>query len=78
MSQIVNKEKMYYAPFLRDMVTYLQNPVKGDYRSTLLDGKRLIGEYFILRFIQESQKIGEYYEINGFLFLTSNSAPTKP
>jgi len=72
------KEKMYYAAFLRDMVSYLQNPIQGDYRSTLIDGKRLFSEYFIIRFVQEYATLGEYFEINSIDTLLTTSAPTKP
>lgn len=78
LSWFKEKEKMFYAPFLKDMVTYLQDPVDGDFRSTLIDGKRVFGEYFIVRFVQEYAKLGQYFELNGIQFLTTNSAPTKP
>jgi len=77
-NQFVEKEKMYYAAFLRDMVSYLQNPVKSDYRSTLIDGKRLFSEYFIIRFVQDYADLGNYFELNSIDLLTTTSVPTKP
>lgn len=77
-SRFVEKEKMYYAAFLRDMVSYLSNPVKGDFRSTLMDGKRLFSEYFIIRFIQDYATLGQYFELNSIDVLLTMGAPTKP
>lgn len=72
------QEKIIYAPFLKDMVSYLQNPVSNDFRSTLIDGKRLFGEYFIIRLIQEYDKLGQYFELNESAFLYIHSSPEKP
>lgn len=77
-NRFVEKEKMFYAAFLKDMVSYLQNPVVNDYRSTLIDGKRIFSEYFIIRFIQEYQTLGQYFQLNSIDLLTTTSASTKP
>ena len=74
----VEREKMFYAPFLRDMVSYLSNPVNNDFRSTLIDGKRLFGEYFVMRFVQNAAFLGKYFELNGVSLLFAASAPAKP
>lgn len=78
LNYFIEEEKVFYAAFLRDMVSYLENPVNGDYRSTLVDGKRIFGEYFVMRFIQEYQKLGEYFELNKLSFLYTSSSPVKP
>ena len=78
LSSVLEKEKMFYAAFLKDMVTYLDKPIKGDNRSTLQDGKRIFGEYFVLRLIQEYDNLGQYFELNGISLLTTSSTPTKP
>ena len=75
---VKEKEKVFYAAFLRDMVSYLSNPKANDYRSTLQDGKRIFGEYVVMRFIQEYSTLGRYFEFNGVNILTTLSAPTKP
>jgi hypothetical protein len=78
LNYFLEEEKMYYAAFLRDMVSYLQDPVNNDFRSTLIEGKRLFGEYFIMRFIQEYDKLGQYFELNKLSFLYTSSVPVKP
>lgn len=77
-NKIIEKEKMFYAAFLRDMVSYLDKPVKGDYRSTLQDGKRVFGEYVVMRLIQDFATLGKYFELNEISVLSTMSAPTKP
>jgi len=72
------EEKMFYAPFLKDMVSYLQNPVPNDFRSTLIDGKRIFGEYFLIRFVHEYGTLGHYFELNKASLLYTSSVPVKP
>jgi hypothetical protein len=74
----IEKEKMIYAAFLRDMVSYLDSPSSNDFRSTLQDGKRIFGEYFVVRFIQDNNTLGKYFELNAIDYLYTSSTPTKP
>lgn len=72
------EEKISYAAFRRDMISYLQDPVNGDYRSTFMDGKRLFGEYFLIRLIQEFNSLGQYFQLNNTSALYTSSTPVKP
>jgi hypothetical protein len=78
LQNFIPKEKEFYAAFLRDMVSYLSNPVVGDYRSTLADGKRLFSQYFVVRFLQDKLREGQYFEMNTIAYSYTNSAPSKP
>lgn len=73
-----NKEKNEYAGTLRDMVTYLDPNNINTFRSTLQDGKRIFGQYFIVRFVGNPQALNNYFQLSGIEYLFTNSAPTKP
>ena len=72
------QEKMFYASFFRDMVTYLQGPENNLFRSTLVDGKRLFGQYFLVRLVQDYKTLGSFFELNDISFLITSSVPIKP
>lgn len=78
LSSFVEKEKVAYAAFLKDMVTYLQDPTNNDYRSTLIDGKRIFGDYFIVRLVQALKSNGNYFQLDDIYFQITASVPTKP
>lgn len=70
------KEKMAYASVLKDMTSYLAPDKTKLYRSTLQDGKRIFGPFFVVRFIGNYNTLGQYFEIVGINSLFSYSAPT--
>ncbi len=74
------KEKEAYASVLRDMNSYLEPDINGQglYRSTLAQGKRIFGQFFVVRFVGNFNTLGQYFEITGISSLFANSAPTKP
>ena len=58
------REKNYYAPFARNMMTYPPVDPKLIYQNMLLSGKRIWGNYFILRFVSDFNDAGKYFELN--------------
>lgn len=70
------REKVFYAPMLRDMASY---PTPGDlFRGMLHDGKRMFGSYCIARFVQKFSELGKYFQLTGINYLFTNSHPNKP
>lgn len=72
------KEKMTYAALLRDMVSYFAPDSELTFRSTLQDGKRIFGNYFVIRFVGSAGTTGQYFELLDIDCSFTNSAPTKP
>lgn len=77
-NQFVERDKLLYAAFLKDMISYLAPNNEENYRSTLIDGKRIFGEYIYLRFIQEYGNLGNYFEMNELAFVFTQSQTVKP
>lgn len=72
------KEKMFYAEVLRNMMSY--PPVNSEeiFRSMLFDGKRIFGNYMVCRFVQKYEDLGNYFQLSAINYLFTNSATTKP
>lgn len=66
----IKKNTMYYAPVLRNMNTYPTLDKSQAFRCFLMDGKHIFGRYFVVRFIPDEDKIGEYFEINKLYYKT--------
>lgn len=75
LNMVYKKENLYYAAFLRDMNSY--PPIVGaqSYLSMLLDGKRVFGTYFIVRFVGGISQADSYNQIN-LITLTSMHSGT--
>lgn len=59
------KKNIWYAPILQDMASYPDalHPVP----SNLIDGTgKISGEYCVIRFVRDLQKMNEYNEVDGF------------
>lgn len=77
-SQWKEREHIFYAPFMRDMVSYPPTDPEEIYRSMLLDGKRIFGSYCVVRFVQKYSELGKYFQLSGIEYLFTNSHPNKP
>ena len=77
-SQWLEKEKISYAPVLRDMASYPPTSPDELFRSMLHDGKRMFGPYIVCRFIQKFEELQKYFQISAIDYLFTNSHPTKP
>lgn len=72
------KEKIFYGAIRRDMSSYLQDIESRKWLSTFQDGKRIVGEYMIVRFVGDYNTLKEYFElVDGVSYLYTSSAPTK-
>lgn len=58
------KENMNYAPTLRNGNTYPPASKDQNFRSMLIDGGRIFGNYFIVRFVGNLKKLSKYFELN--------------
>lgn len=67
------REKLIYAPVLRDMVSYLAPNPDEAFRSTLLDGKRLFSVWFYVRFVGDPNKPIDYSQLSDIYYLVTNS-----
>lgn len=72
------REKMRYAPFLRDMSSYPPTNPEELFRSMLFDGKRMFGPYLITRLVQRFADLGNYFQLTGIEVLFTASHNTKP
>ncbi len=71
------KENQFYAATLRDMNSYPSMDMQESFRSMLFDGKRVMGRYFVGRFVFDPNKIGQYSELKGIYYLIANSPVAK-
>lgn len=71
------KEAIYYSTVLRDMVSY--PPISKDelFRSMLHDGQRIYDVFFMVRFVQDPNTIGQYFQINNIFCLLIDTKPIK-
>lgn len=76
LNQWSERERTAYAAVNRDMVTYFSPFDVRKYRSTLIDGRRIFGECFIIRFVGNPIKLDKYFDVIFFNSLFANSAPT--
>lgn len=73
LNQFKKKENLFYATALRNMNSYPSNQPQELFRSMLADGKRVLGLYFICRFIFDLNNAGAYNELKGVEFTLTNS-----
>lgn len=71
-SYMKDKEKLTYAPALRDMVSYLQD----SWRSGLVDGKRVFGTQLFLRMVGDPAQPTSYRELRNIFYSFINSPGT--
>lgn len=57
------KQKNAFSEVLRDMSSYLRPGTIDAFRSTLHDGKRVFGEYFVTRFVMRQEDLGKYFQL---------------
>ena len=69
------KQNLRYATLLRDMYSYFSTD--NQYRSTLLDGKRIFSLYMFFRLIGSYANGDKYFELKSISNLFTLSAPTK-
>jgi hypothetical protein len=74
LSYVKEKEKLLYAPALRDMVSYLDP--KEAYRSTLVDGKRIFGAWVFVRMVGDPNRPTEYRQLSDAYYVVTNSPST--
>lgn len=67
------KENNFYAAFKRDMVSYLSTDPAESFRSTLIDGKRLFGRYFIGRLTARPDKLNTYFQLSAIYYVIAGS-----
>lgn len=72
------KEKIFYADVLRNMVSYPPVDPEQLFRSMLFDGKRMFAIYAVVRLVQQKQELGKYFQLSEVKFLFTNSFTTKP
>jgi hypothetical protein len=72
------KEKGLYFETLRNMVSYPPVSPNELFRSMLFDGKRIFGDYFICRMVQNFEDLGKYFQLSEINYLFANSFTTKP
>lgn len=71
LSYFTRKEKVWYAPFLRNMGTY-PNALKP-VASMLIDGNRTFGKVARVRLVSDPNKISEYGELNSIGYRIAGS-----
>lgn len=73
------KENQYYGAALRNMVSYpAPNPPNDSFFvSTLQDGKRIFGRYFVCRLISAHEKRNDYCELKNVFYLNGFSHVAK-
>jgi hypothetical protein len=70
-------ENQYYSGTLRNMVSYPPIDPSQIFRSMLLDGKRNFGRYFVVRFVMDKNKPGEYMEMKNLFYVFTQSGNIK-
>lgn len=66
-----------YATALRNMSSFKNPDPNQLFRSTLLDGRRQVGKYFVVRWVQAQQDAGMYFQLAALFALTSPAYPQK-
>src|SRR5882762_2836180 len=69
------KENLYYSQVLRNMVSYPNPKPELLFQSTLLDGKRVFGTFFICRFVGTGGD--QYFQLVDLFYLFTFSQPIK-
>lgn len=72
------REKLFYAEVLKNMVSYPSINPDELFRSMLHDGKRMFSNYFVCRMVQKYTDLGKYFQFTGLNYLFTNSHTTKP
>lgn len=72
------REKLFYAEVLKNMVSYPSVNPDELFRSMLHDGKRMFSNYFVCRMVQKYTDLGKYFQFTGLNYLFTNSHTTKP
>lgn len=77
MNMVNKKENKYYLALLRDMVSYFGPFPENEFRSTLIDGKRIFNNYLLFRLIGDPNNRGKYFELKSIYNLLSDSTNEK-
>jgi hypothetical protein len=66
---VKNKEGLYFSEVLRNMNSY-PNPNDKDnaFRSMLIDGGKIAGLWFFVRFVFDAKSLGKYAELNNIYY----------
>lgn len=70
-------ENKYQMALLRDMVSYFGPFPENEFRSTLIDGKRIYNLYLLFRLIGDPNNRGKYFELKTIYNLMSDSTNEK-
>jgi len=76
-NMVYKKENMYYAAFFRDMNSYPPVAQEQLYLGMLLDGKRVFGTCFIVRFVGDILQADRYNQINSITLTSMHSGTTR-
>lgn len=75
---LVNKaENKYKLSILRDMNSYFSPVPENEFRSTLIDGKRIYNLYLLFRLVGDPNNRGKYFEIKTIYNLVTDSTNEK-
>lgn len=77
LNYVKEKENNFYTEFLRDMVSYLAPGPDNNFRSTLLDGKRLFGDYFFVRIVGNPKEPNKYRQLADIFYAFTASPSNK-
>lgn len=77
MNLVNKKENKYYLSILRDMVSYFAPIPENEFRSTLIDGKRIYNLYLLFRLIGDPNNRGKYFELKVIYNLFTDSTNEK-
>jgi hypothetical protein len=72
-SYFKKKQNVFYAGFLRDMVSYPNTSKDELFRSMLVDGKKLFGRYIVIRFVGNPNQLNEYFQLSELSYLYTDS-----
>lgn len=77
MNLVNKKENKYYLSIFRDMNSYFSPVPENEFRSTLIDGKRIFNLYLLFRLIGDPNNRGKYFEIKTIYNLMSDTTNEK-
>lgn len=67
------KENMNYAPILRNGNTYPPASKDDNFRSMIVDGGRIFGNYFLVRLVTDLDNLQKYFELNAIYYKTEDT-----
>lgn len=77
MNLVDKKENKYYLSLMRDMNSYFPPISENNFRSTLIDGKRIYNLYLLFRLIGDPNNRGKYFELKTIYNLIADSTNNK-